>query len=191
AAMDISEHVVARIRALGENGSPESIKKLEEQLEKCFEMFPLPQFRQIVLENLKQLPKIPEKYLDIIMGDRDFYDACPLIVQQQIWLRNNDLFVEAFCPLIESYLKKKEDLLLSVEPSNTNFFTFETTKARRQWKEIKDLIKFCGNHEELFKSMTAYIRELFASTGNAMLCSLRYELIMAAHDAGIENLVKS
>ncbi|KAL6741130.1 hypothetical protein Aduo_014415 [Ancylostoma duodenale] len=191
AAMDISEHVVARIRALGENGSPESIKKLEEQLEKCFEMFPLPQFRQIVLENLKQLPKIPEKYLDIIMGDRDFYDACPLIVQQQIWLRNNDLFVEAFRPLIESYLKKKEDLLLSVEPSNTNFFTFETTKARRQWKEIKDLIKFCGNHEELFKSMTAYIRELFATTGNAMLCSLRYELIMAAHDAGIENLVKS
>ncbi|EPB73186.1 cofactor of BRCA1 [Ancylostoma ceylanicum] len=189
--MDISEHVVARIRALGENGSPESIKKLEEQLEKCFEMFPLPQFRQIVLENLKQLPKIPEKYLDTIMGDRDFYDACPLIVQQQIWLRNNDLFVEAFRPLIESYLKRKEDLLLSVEPSNTNFFTFETTKARRQWQEIKDLIKFCGNHEELFKSMTAYIRELFATTGNAMLCSLRYELIMAAHDAGIENLVKS
>lgn len=62
AAMDISEHVVARIRALGENGSPESIKKLEDQLEKCFEMFPLPQFRQIVLENLRQLPKIPEKY---------------------------------------------------------------------------------------------------------------------------------
>ncbi|ETN87113.1 hypothetical protein NECAME_01272 [Necator americanus] len=105
AAMDISEHVVARIRELGENGSFESIKKLEEQLEKCFDMFPLPQFRPIVLENLKQLPKIPDNYLDTIMGDRDFYDACPLTVQQQIWLRNNDLFVEAFSPLIECYLK--------------------------------------------------------------------------------------
>ncbi|VDN28923.1 unnamed protein product [Cylicostephanus goldi] len=125
------------------------------------------------------------------MNDRSFYDACPLTVQQQIWLRNNDLFVEAFSPLIESYLKRKQDLLLSVEPSNTNFFTFETTKARRQWKEIKDLVQSCGTHEELFKSMTNYIRELFASTGDAMLCSLRYELIMAAHDAGIESLVKS
>ncbi|KHJ90178.1 cofactor of BRCA1 [Oesophagostomum dentatum] len=191
AAMDISERVVARIRALGENGSPDSIKKLEDQLEKCFDLFPLPQFREIVLENLKQLPKIPENYLDTIMNDRAFYDACPLTVQQQIWLRKNDLFVEAFSPLIESYLKRKQDLLLSVEPSNTNFFTFETTKARRQWQEIKDLIKYCGNHEELFKSMTTYIRELFASTGDTMLCSLRYELIMAAHDAGIETLVKS
>ncbi|CAJ0591602.1 unnamed protein product [Cylicocyclus nassatus] len=191
AAFDLSERVVARIRALGENGSPESIKKLEDQLEKCFEMFPLPQFRDIVLENLKQLPKIPDKYLDTIMKDRNFYDACPLTVQQQIWLRNNDLFVEAFSPLIESYLKRKQDLLLSVEPSNTNFFTFETTKARRQWKEIKDLVQSCGTHEELFKSMTTYIRELFASTGDSMLCSLRYELIMAAHDAGIESLVKS
>ncbi|KAK6754831.1 hypothetical protein RB195_013674 [Necator americanus] len=191
AAMDISEHVVARIRELGENGSFESVKKLEEQLGKCFDMFPLPQFRPIVLENLKQLPKIPDNYLNTIMGDRDFYDACPLTVQQQIWLRNNDLFVEAFSPLIECYLKRKQDLLLSVEPSNTNFFTFETTKARRQWSEIKDLIKFCGSHEELFKSMTSYIRDLFAATGDAMLCSLRYELIMAAHDAGIECLVKS
>ncbi|VDN30994.1 unnamed protein product [Cylicostephanus goldi] len=124
AAFDLSERVVARIRALGENGSPESIKKLEDQLEKCFEI-------------------------------------------------------------------RKQDLLLSVEPSNTNFFTFETTKARRQWKEIKDLVQSCGTHEELFKSMTTYIRELYATTGDSMLCSLRYELIMAAHDAGIESLVKS
>ncbi|PIO52649.1 hypothetical protein TELCIR_26043, partial [Teladorsagia circumcincta] len=137
AASDISEQVVARIRALGENGSPESLRKLEEQLEKCFDLFYLPQFRNIVLENLRQLPKLQDRYLDSIMNDRDFYDACPLSVKQQIWLRNLDLFKEAYRPSIDSYLKKKEDLLLSAEPTATNFFTFETTKARRQWKEIK------------------------------------------------------
>ncbi|KAK6057407.1 hypothetical protein COOONC_05079, partial [Cooperia oncophora] len=164
AASDISEHVVARIRALGENGSPESLRKLEEQLEKCFDLFPLPQFRNIVLENLKQLPKLQDRYLDSIMNDRDFYDACPLSVKQQIWLRNLDLFKEAYKPSIDSYLKRKEDFLLSTEPMATNFFTFETTKARRQWKEIKDLIMFVGNHEELFLAVMTYIRELFAST---------------------------
>ncbi|PIO71198.1 hypothetical protein TELCIR_06910, partial [Teladorsagia circumcincta] len=193
-----------RIRALGENGSPESLRKLEEQLEKCFDLFYLPQFRNIVLENLKQLPKLQDRsvsnnhiykavrqYLDSIMNDRDFYDACPLSVKQQIWLRNLDLFKEAYRPSIDSYLKRKEDLLLSAEPTATNFFTFETTKARRQWKEIKDLITFVGNHEELFLAVMTYIRELFAATGDVMLCSLRYELIMAAHDASIEGIVKA
>ncbi|VDO71318.1 unnamed protein product [Heligmosomoides polygyrus] len=203
AASDISEHVVARIRALGENGSPESLRKLEDQLEKCFDLFHLPQFRNIVLENLKQIPNLKESYLDSIMADREFYDACPLPVKQQIWLRKIDLFKEAYRPFIDSYLKvcvrfssqilsrKKEDLLLSAEPTTTNFFTFETTKARRQWKEIKDLITFIGNHEELFNSVVAYIRELFAETGDSMLCSLRYELIMAAHDVSIEGIVKT
>ncbi|KAK6016386.1 cofactor of BRCA1 [Ostertagia ostertagi] len=125
------------------------------------------------------------------MNDRDFYDACPLSVKQQIWLRNLELFKEAYRPSIDSYLKRKEDLLLSAEPTATNFFTFETTKARRQWKEIKDLITFVGNHEELFLAVMTYIRELFAATGDVMLCSLRYELIMAAHDASIEGIVKA
>ncbi|XGW02840.1 hypothetical protein V3C99_014679 [Haemonchus contortus] len=191
AAADISEQVVARIRALGENGSPESIRKLEEQLEKCFDLFSLPQFRNIVLENLKQLPKLQDRYLDSIMHDRDFYDACPLSVKQQIWLRNLDLFKETYQPAIDSYLKRKENLLLSAEPTATNFFTIETTKARRQWQEIKDLIMFVGNHDELFLAVMTYIRELFAATGDVMLCSLRYELIMAAHDASIEGIVKA
>ncbi|KAE9416629.1 hypothetical protein Angca_009713, partial [Angiostrongylus cantonensis] len=105
AATDISEQVVARIRALGEHGTPESFGKLEEQLRRCFDLFSLPHFRQIVLENLKQLPKLEERYLDTIMRDRNFYDACPLSVQQQIWLKDKDLFREAFRPLIDSYLK--------------------------------------------------------------------------------------
>ncbi|VDL62523.1 unnamed protein product [Nippostrongylus brasiliensis] len=191
AASDMSERVVARIRALGENGSPESVKKLEQHLEKCFEFFVLPQFRNIVLETLKQLPKVEDKYLDKIMLDSDFYEVCPLSVKQQIWLRNLDLFKEAYRPFIDSYLKKKEALLLSVEPSATNFFSFETTKARRQWQEIKDLTTSIGNHEELFSCVVTYIREQFAETGNPMLCSLRYELIMAAHDASTEAIVKA
>ncbi|KAK6734469.1 hypothetical protein RB195_017949 [Necator americanus] len=82
AVMDISDDVVARIRALGENGSSESIKKLEEQLENFFDMFPPPQFRPIVLENVKQLPKIPENCLDTIMDDKGFHNACQITVQQ-------------------------------------------------------------------------------------------------------------
>lgn len=38
---------------------------------------------------------------------------------------------------------------------------------------VSDLITFIGNHEELFNSVVAYIRELFAETGDSMLCSLR------------------
>ncbi|KJH50350.1 cofactor of BRCA1 [Dictyocaulus viviparus] len=183
----------AILKKTGEHGSPESIGKLREQLERCFDLFNLPHFRQIVLENLKQIPVLDDCYLDRIMLDENFYSACPLSVQQQIWLRNKELFLKAFCPLIDSYLKRKEGLLMSIETLKTNFFTIETTKARRQWKEIRstDLVLFIGTHEELFQTVATYIRELFCKTGDVLLCSLRYELIMAAHDANVENIIKS
>ncbi|VDM54874.1 unnamed protein product [Angiostrongylus costaricensis] len=139
-------------------------------------------------ENSIKLDTLPPalQLLDLHKIKRhDFYDQAAADISEQVVARIRALG-EHGTP--ES---RKEDLLISAEPSKTNFFTFETTKARRQWKEIKDLIMFIGTYEELFLDVTAYIREIFSATGDVMLCSLRNELIMAAHDGCIENVVKA
>uniref|UniRef100_A0A1I7XKA7 Cofactor of BRCA1 n=1 Tax=Heterorhabditis bacteriophora TaxID=37862 RepID=A0A1I7XKA7_HETBA len=155
ALIDITERITSRIRVLGENSSADSVRKLEQQLDKCFRMFRLPYFRPIVLETLKQLPKVPDRYLKVIICDVALYNECAVTVRQQIWLKNENLFLEAIRPIIEI------------------------------------LISMVGDHEELFLALLKFIRDTFALTNEVQLCSLRLELIMAAHDANIESLVKS
>lgn len=77
------------------------------------------------------------RYLKLIICDKEFYQACDVRVKQQIWLKNDDLFLEAVHPILDSYVKEKERLLLTTDRSPTNFFTCETTKSRRQWVHIK------------------------------------------------------
>lgn len=62
-----------------------------------------------------------------------------MTIRQQIWLKNDRFFLEAINPIIESYLEHKQRLLVAVDKSTTNFFTRDTTKSRRQWKQIQGI----------------------------------------------------
>lgn len=65
------------------------------------------------------------------------YNSCEVCVRQQIWIKNDSLFYEDVNPVIDSYLEEKEKLVLSTDKLTTNFFTCDTTKTRRQWKQVK------------------------------------------------------
>lgn len=71
------------------------------------------------------------------MTDREFYNACAVTVRQQIWLKNDALYVDALIPVLDSYIEEKRKVMQAVDQSATNYFTCETTKSRRQWPQIQ------------------------------------------------------
>lgn len=187
---DMTERLLTKLRAVGASGTKESSIKLEQQLEKSFKLYRVPKIRPVVLETLKQLPKVPDRYLKVIVADKEFYDSCAVSVRQQIWLKNDRLYLDAICPIIDSYVAAKTKIMMSVDQTPTNFFTCETTKARRQWPQIQDLISMVGDRESLYERLIDVIRERFIKTADVNYCSLRMELIMAAHDANLDSIIK-
>ncbi|KHN85130.1 Negative elongation factor B [Toxocara canis] len=187
---DMTERLLTKLKLVGAIGTKESISKLEEQLEKSFKLYRVPRIRPIVLETLKQLPKVPDRYLKVIVADKEFYDSCAVSVRQQIWLKNDSLYLEAIHPVVDSYIAAKTKILVSVDQTPVNFFTCETTKARRQWPQIQDLISMVGERDSLYERLIDVVRERFIKTGDVNYCSLRMELIMAAHDANVDSIIK-
>ncbi|KAH7722430.1 negative elongation factor B [Aphelenchoides avenae] len=188
---ELSERLRAKLKELGDKKTGDAIRKLEQQLERCFRLYRVPRIRPIVLETLRQLPKIADRYLKLIICDKEFYQACDVRVKQQIWLKNDALFLEALNPILDSYVKEKERVLLTTDRSPTNFFTCETTKSRRQWAHIKDLMAMVGDRESLYNRLVEMIRSRFLESGNPHYCSLRMEVIMAAHDGNVDYIVKT
>ncbi|KAK0412343.1 hypothetical protein QR680_006157 [Steinernema hermaphroditum] len=191
AVLDLTERTCAKLRDLGESKSPEAVKKLEAQLEKCFKMYRLPRIRPIVLETLKQLPTISDDYLDKIVGDDQLYAECAISVRQQIWLKHEDLFLVSIEPVVQEYLSAKNKLINSVDMSPNNFFTCDTVKSRRQNPEIIELHNITGDRPELFDMLNVYLKRKFVETENIHYCSLRLEYSMAARDQNIEPLIKA
>ncbi|KAI1720565.1 cofactor of BRCA1 (COBRA1) domain-containing protein [Ditylenchus destructor] len=187
---DITDRLMTKIKSLGESRTPEDITKLEQQLERCFRLYRVPKLRPIVLLALQMLPKIPDRYLKLIVCDKEFYNECAVTVRQQIWVKNDTLFMEAINPVIDDYLEEKQKILLSVEKKPPSFFTCDTTKSRRQWKQIQQLISMVGERESLYTRITEVIRERYVKTGDALYCSLRLELLMAVHDFNVDYAVK-
>lgn len=47
-----------------------------------------------------------------------------------------------------------------------------------------------GDRESLYERLIDVIRERFIKTADVNYCSLRMELIMAAHDANLDSIIK-
>lgn len=117
-----------------------------------------------------------------IIEDDAFYEECSVNVKQQIWLINDKLFAKAVEPLLNSYVDGKERILTS---STTNYFTCDTAKTRRQWKQIRELLSMIGTHEKLYQKLIKILCERFKENANPHYCSLRVEVLMAIHDVNI------
>ena len=55
------EKLLLNLHVLGERRRPDDIQKLEAQLERSFRLYRVPRIRPIVLETLKQLPRITDR----------------------------------------------------------------------------------------------------------------------------------
>jgi len=65
---------------------------------------------------------ISDKYLEVILNDKELYDECDTEVKRQIWKDNQSLFGDQVTPLFTLYIKEKENNLFNYENKSNLFF---------------------------------------------------------------------
>uniref|UniRef100_A0A915MJX8 Negative elongation factor B n=1 Tax=Meloidogyne javanica TaxID=6303 RepID=A0A915MJX8_MELJA len=185
---ELTERLVSKLRSLGNNQTPENVHRLERHLERCFRLYRVPRIRPIEL-----------------------YDQCSVSVRQQIWVKNETLFLESIEPILDSYIseERRQHLIFGEKGSDvlnesqseghgqqllspginvtSSFFAGEVaTKQRRQRKQVQELISMIGLREQLYTRLVDTLRERFLATENSYYCSLRFDLLMALRDVNME-----
>ncbi len=64
-----------------------------------------------------------------------------------------------------------------------------TSKARRQDEHVQKIVKMLGEYQTLYDKLLQCIRKEFLETKSVHFCTLRFEVLMALHDADVKPLV--
>ncbi|OXA60005.1 negative elongation factor B [Folsomia candida] len=186
---ELRDTLIKKINEIGTKWEPkEKDKKLKELLSKSFPVIKIKPLRPVVLSILKNMTTINDKYLDVILNDKDLYEQCDTEVKRQIWKDNQTLYGDQVTPLFTQYTKEKEQCLFSYENKVNLFFT-HSPKIRRQGEVVKKLTHMIGNNVKLYDMVLQFLRTLFVRTKNVHYCSLRAELLMALHDAEVQEVM--
>lgn len=89
--------------------------------------------RPVVMCILRNTPQIDDKYLKVLVRDRELYVDTDTEVKRQIWKDNQSLFGDEVSPLLSQYIKEKENILFDHDNINNHFFG-PSPKNRRQGK---------------------------------------------------------
>lgn len=72
---------------------------------------------------LRNTPHIDDKYLRVLVRERELYIDTPTEVKRQIWKDNQSLFGDEVSPLLSQYIREKEDVLFDHLNLNNLFFS--------------------------------------------------------------------
>lgn len=109
-------------------------------------------------------------------------------MKRQIWQGYHYLFCEELTPLFSKYIQEKQSHLQSLDKGS---LLHQTPRQRRQNEVIQSLVEMIGKNYSLYDTCLQYIRTLFLSTKNSFYCSLRVDLLMALHDAEVQDITSS
>jgi len=59
---------------------------------------------------------------------------------------------------------------------------------RRSHPSIKQLLDIVGGNAKLYSYVGTYLRSLFVQTNDAIYCTLRFDLLMAMHEADLDSV---
>ncbi|KAF2368452.1 Cofactor of BRCA1 [Trinorchestia longiramus] len=184
---ELRDKLIAQITELGAKEGRERDRKLKELLTKSFPVIKIKALRPVVMCILKHMAHVEEKYLKILVRDRELYDACDTEVKRQIWKDSQALFGDEVSPLLTGYITSKEDTLFSVDNLHNLFFS-PSPKARRQGEMVQKLVHMIGRNVKLYDLVLQFLRTLFLRTRFVHYCSLRAELLMALHDKEVHDI---
>ena len=123
---ELREQLVKRINEIGaeksEKGHPTNNKRLKELLAKSFPAIRVPALRPAVMCILRNTPVIEEKYLRILVREKELYNDADTEVKRQIWKDNQSLFGDEVSPLFSRYILEKEQVLFDHRNLNNPFF---------------------------------------------------------------------
>lgn len=185
---ELRDKLVLHINELGSKESKENDKKLKELLQKSFAVVRVKALRPVIMSILKNTPHIDDKYLRVLVRDRELYNDTDTEVKRQIWQDNQSLFGDEVSPLLSQYIREKENVLFDHENLNNLFFS-PSPKVRRQGAVVQKLAHMIGNSVKLYDMVLQFLRTLFLRTRNVHYCTLRAELLMALHDLEIQDII--
>ncbi|KAK4294919.1 hypothetical protein Pmani_032489 [Petrolisthes manimaculis] len=185
---ELRDKLISQITELGKREGRERDRKLKELLTKSFPVIKIKALRPVVMCILKHMSHVEDKYLKILVRDRELYEACDTEVKRQIWKDSQALFGDEVSPLLTGYITSKEDTLFSVENLNNLFFS-PSPKARRQGEMVQKLVHMIGRNVKLYDMVLQFLRTLFLRTRFIHYCSLRAELLMALHDNEVHDII--
>ncbi|KAJ8038512.1 Negative elongation factor B [Holothuria leucospilota] len=185
---ELEKKLIERTNEIASSSEKDRFKKIEDLLTKCFPLVRVKTIQPTVMAIMKRLPKIPEKYLNTILEDRELYNATPIEVKRQIWERNPTLFGDEVSPLLNNYVKEKEAILFGRDSINSHMFFSIPPKMRRQSKHVRDLSHMVGTSLKLYDMVIRFLKTLFVRSRNAHYCTLRAEILMSLHDAEVSEI---
>ncbi len=191
---DLRERLVAQIAALNSGAGAsaaltpkERERKLKELLVKSFPVIKIKQLRPVVMSVLKHMSFIEDRYLRVLVRDRELYADCDIVVKRHLWRDNQSLFGDEVSPHFSQYINEKQQVLYAHE-DNPGFFG-ASPKGRRQAQVIQRLAEMIGSNVKLYDMTLQFLRTLFLRTRNVHYCTLRAELLMALHDLEIQDII--
>ncbi|XP_055308171.1 negative elongation factor B [Sitodiplosis mosellana] len=185
---ELREKLVARINELGGKEGRERDKKLKELLTKSFPVVRVKSLRPVVMGILRNTAQIDDKYLRILVRDKELYMDTDTEVKRQIWRDNQSLFGDEVSPLLSQYIREKEHILFD-HTNLTNLFFLPSPKVRRQGEVVQKLANMIGTSVKLYDMVLQFLRTLFLRTRNVHYCTLRAELLMALHDLEVQEII--
>lgn len=122
---ELREKLVKRINEIGAERADKGVlgdKRLKELLSKSFPAVRVSALRHVVMCILRNTPIIDEKYLRILVREKELYNDADTEVKRQIWKDNQSLFGDEVSPLFSRYIIEKEQILFDHRNLNSLFF---------------------------------------------------------------------
>ena len=108
-------------------------KKLKELLNKSFGVIRVKTLRPAIMTILRNMSQIDDKYLRVLVRDRELYSDTDTEVKRQIWRDNQSLFGDEVSPLLSQYIREKDHIIYDHTNNNlNNLFFSPSPKVRRQ-----------------------------------------------------------
>ena len=192
---DLRDKLIEQIKTITvelKNNPKEREKKLKELLVKSFPVIKIKQLRPVVMCILKNMNQIDDKFLRVLVRDKELYQDCDIVIKRHLWRDNQSLFGDEVSPFLSRYIKEKEGVLYNVDAlagtDDQGFFS-SSPKFRRQSEVIQKLSDMIGNNVKLYDMTLQFLRTLFLRTKNVHYCTLRAELLMALHDLEVQDII--
>ncbi|KAF9432884.1 Cofactor of BRCA1 [Entomortierella beljakovae] len=139
----------------------------------------------IDVEGLQELPltllgRFPDRMtkdiIEKIGQNEELFKIAPTEVQRRIWLSNPNKFRDDVIPIVKAYRTDPEVIRMAKEMSID--------------QPTKQLLDIVGGNPKLYNHIGTYLRSLFIQTNEAVYCTLRFDLLMAMHEANLGSITK-
>lgn len=159
------------------------------------------QLSEIPFAVMIRMKAVKGKFLLELSHHSALYDKCPPKIKRQIWAVDAKIFQQQLDPLVEATTASPESAQQQVTPYLA-FADALDASVREIW--IKDvqgprdrrrvtpslgkILDAVDRSVALYKNVLDSCARAFRDTGNPLYCTLRCDVLMALHDAGVSEL---